>query len=101
FLGMLPRVVNARSDQIVAEQPTSAVAEQARLIRTNLMFAGLNRQLKRLLITSPLPREGKTLTSVSIAIALAQAGQRVLIVDADLRRPRLHSALQLDGGVGV
>jgi len=65
------------------------------------MFAGLNRQLKRLLITSPLPREGKTLTSVSIAIALAQAGQKVLIVDADLRRPRLHAALQLDGSVGV
>jgi capsular exopolysaccharide synthesis family protein len=101
FLGMLPRLANLKSDMVVAEEPTSQMAEQARLIRTNLMFAGINRQLKRLLFTSALPREGKTLSSVSIASALAQAGQRVLIVDADLRRPRLHSALKLDGTVGV
>jgi capsular exopolysaccharide synthesis family protein len=102
FLGTLPRfVAKGNPDRVVAEQPQSPVAEHCRLIRTNLMFAGLNRQLRRFLVTSPVSREGKTLTCVSLGIVMAQAGQKVLLIDADLRRPRLQAALGLDGSVGL
>jgi polysaccharide biosynthesis transport protein len=98
LLGMMPRVAksSARVELHVAESPNSAAAESCRLIRTNLAFAGSARPLKRLLITSPVAREGKTMISVSIATVLAQAGGRVLLIDGDLRRPRVRQALGLE-----
>jgi capsular exopolysaccharide synthesis family protein len=97
LLGTMPRVANlqGRVELHVAENPNSAAAESCRLIRTNLAFAGSARPLKRLLITSPVAREGKTMVSVSIATVLAQAGGRVLLIDGDLRRPRVRQALGL------
>jgi capsular exopolysaccharide synthesis family protein len=100
FLGIIPTLDEGQSDRIVAEKPHSPPAECCRLIRTNLMFAGLERPLRRLLVTSPVAREGKTMTSISLAIVLAQAGQKILLVDCDLRRPRVAKALGIDGGMG-
>jgi len=101
FLGILPHVGELRSDLVVAEEPQSPTAESCRLIRTSLQFTGMNRPLKRILITSAMPKEGKTLTSISLAVVMAQAGQRILLIDADLRRPRLSAAFKLDSKVGL
>jgi succinoglycan biosynthesis transport protein ExoP len=71
-------------------QPTGSLAEAARAIRTNILFMAPDRPYRTLLITSAGPGEGKTTVACSIAIAMAQAGHRVLLVDCDLRRPRVH-----------
>lgn len=75
---------------LAVDRPRSPVAEAFRSLRTALAFSGANGDLKRLLVTSSSPQEGKTLVSLNVAVALARAGKRVLLVDADLRRPRLH-----------
>jgi capsular exopolysaccharide synthesis family protein len=100
FLGVMPHVDvgEGRLDLYVAENPQSPASECCRLIRTNLLFAGLSRPLKRILVTSPVAREGKTTMSISLAVVMAQAGNKVLLIDSDLRRPRLKAAL---GPIGV
>ncbi len=106
LLGMLPRFVpDGRGrhppDLYVAYHPRSTVAEACRAIRTNLMFAGTERQLRTILLTSSMAREGKTLSCLSLGTVLAKAGERTLIVDCDLRRPRIARALGLTGGPGL
>lgn len=86
---------------LVHERPTSGIAEAARALRTNLLFMNPDHPYKRLLVTSAAPSEGKTTVAVSIAISLAQGGQRVCIVDCDLRRPRLHRIFDRTGDVGL
>jgi succinoglycan biosynthesis transport protein ExoP len=86
---------------IVHRHPKSAVAEAARAIRTNLMFSSPDEPYRVLLVTSAGPAEGKTTVATSIAIAMAQAGQRVCLVDCDLRRPRIHHLFQIPSDVGV
>jgi receptor protein-tyrosine kinase len=75
--------------------------EAIRLLRTNLQFLDLDKQPRCLLISSAVPGEGKTSTSVNLAIALAQAGRRVLLIDGDLRRPTVAQMLGLDGAIGL
>jgi len=70
--------------------PRSPASEAYRALRTNLQFASLGRNLKSLVVTSPRPGDGKTTTISNLATVLAQGGQRVILVDADLRKPRLH-----------
>jgi succinoglycan biosynthesis transport protein ExoP len=122
FLGLLPQLeageaprygrrkgrrrpeapVSAGPDElIVHHQPLSGVAEAARAIRTNLLFMNPDQPYRKLLVTSAAPSEGKTTVACSIAIALAQGGQRVCIVDCDLRRPRLHRIFGRSGDSGV
>jgi succinoglycan biosynthesis transport protein ExoP len=86
---------------IVHRYPKSAVAEAARAIRTNLMFSSPDEPYQVLLVTSAGPAEGKTTVATSIAIAMAQAGQRVCLVDCDLRRPRVHHLFQVSSELGV
>lgn len=116
FLGMMPRIRHVRADEVttrgprkgeafsadtfVRDFPKSAFAEAARTIRTNLMFLGSEKPLRRLLVTSSGPLEGKTTNAVSLATVLAQSGSRVLLVDSDMRRPRVHSALGLRSDAG-
>ncbi|MBX3127650.1 MAG: polysaccharide biosynthesis tyrosine autokinase [Polyangiaceae bacterium] len=95
FLGSLPLADDAaaKADDaglLAHRQPSGVLAEAARGIRTNLLFMSPDRPYRRLLITSPGPGEGKTTVASTIAVALAQAGERVILVDCDLRRPRLH-----------
>lgn len=71
------------------------------MLRTNLQFLDLGNQPKSFVITSAVPGEGKTSTATNLAIALAQAGKRVLLVDGDLRRPRVAKLLGLESAVGL
>jgi capsular exopolysaccharide synthesis family protein len=81
--------------------PGSARAEAFRHLRTNLRFIGVDRPVETIVLTSAVPNEGKSSTSANLAIVLAEAGRRVLLVDADLRRPRLAAYLGLEGAVGL
>lgn len=85
----------------VHEYPTSGIAEAARTIRTNLLFMAPDKPYKRLLVTSAGPSEGKTTVATCIAIVMAQAGQRVVLIDCDLRRPRVHRIFRKGSEVGV
>ncbi|RDV36863.1 hypothetical protein DV096_17425 [Bradymonadaceae bacterium TMQ3] len=112
ILGMLP-AVNAGAvkgvekfgdsalDTLTHTAPRSSFAEAIKTLRTNLMFMAPDNPPRVLLMTSPGPGEGKTLTSVNMAIALAQSGQRTLVIDSDMRRPRVHKALGMDNTVGL
>ena len=75
---------------IVHEMPTSGIAEASRSIRTNILFTAPDKPYKVMLVTSAAMGEGKTTVACCIAIAMAQTNKRVVIVDCDLRRPRLH-----------
>lgn len=81
--------------------PQSPRAESFRQIRTNLQFANIGHSSKVTLVTSSLPGEGKSTTATNMAIALAQAGKRVVLIDADLRRPMVAEYLGLEGGAGL
>jgi capsular exopolysaccharide synthesis family protein len=79
----------------------SSVAECCRTIRTNLTFMAAEEPLRALVVTSAGPREGKTTVASNLAIALAQSGKRVLLVDTDLRRPRIHRTFAVSSAVGI
>ena len=83
---------NGSRDLYVLAYPKSAVAECCRAIRTNLLFSTPDNPARKLLVTSAGSQEGKTTTAVNLAIVMAQSGLRVLLVDTDMRRPRLHKA---------
>jgi capsular exopolysaccharide synthesis family protein len=88
-------------DLVVHTHPKSSVAECCRTIRTNLTFMAADHPQRALVVTSPNPREGKTTVTLSLAISLTQSGKRVIVVDTDLRRPRVHKALSRTNAVGV
>lgn len=77
------------------------VQEAFRYLRTGIRVFGLNSRLRSVLITSAVGAEGKTTTAVNLAIAMAEAGDRVVLVDVDLRRPNVHAAFDLSNRVGI
>jgi polysaccharide biosynthesis transport protein len=85
---------------ITREQPSSPPAEAYRALRTAVQFLGVDREMKVMQVTSPRPGEGKTTTSTNLAVACARAGQRVVLVDCDLRRPRIHAFFGLPNDKG-
>lgn len=86
---------------IVHADPHSTRAEAFRQLRTNLQFVDIDHPPRSIVITSSLPQEGKSTTACNLAIALDQAGLRVVLVEADLRRPRLATYLGVEGAVGL
>ncbi len=89
--GSVPSSETASPELLVHTHPKSVVAEAARSIRTNLMFMSPDNPYRCLLVTSAGPAEGKTTVATSMAIAIAQTGQSVCLVDCDLRKPRVHA----------
>lgn len=86
---------------IAARQPLSPIVESFRVLRMNLTFSSLDRPLKTLVITSPNPIEGKSVTLSNLAVVVAQIGQKVIIVDTDLRRPSIHKIFSLPNRCGL
>ena len=89
-----------RERLITYRNPDSPSAEEYRTLRTNLLYS-MNGKKVTYLLTSPGPTEGKTTTVANLAVAMAAAGWRVLLIDADLRRPRLHDVFELDNHTGL
>jgi non-specific protein-tyrosine kinase len=81
--------------------PRSAVAEGYRTLRTNLDFVFVDEPARTVLVTSPVPGDGKTTVAANLAVALAQSGRTTILVDADLRKPTLHELFAVDRGVGL
>lgn len=102
-LGLVPAVASKTSPQgpVLTGSVPQHFVEAFRTIRTNVLFAADGEEGRSLLFTSTGPGEGKTIVTCNVAMALAQAGQQVLLVDADMRRPRVHKVLDLglDGGL--
>jgi capsular exopolysaccharide synthesis family protein len=88
-------------DLYVFQHPTSRVAECCRSLRTNILFSGADRPLKTIVVSSPNPREGKTTSVIYLGTTMAQSGQRVLLVDSDMRRPRLHQSIGVPRQTGL
>jgi capsular exopolysaccharide synthesis family protein len=93
-LGLIPKFQGA-SELVTVSQPSAPAAEAFRSLRTAVKFLGVDRQVRVVQVTSPSPAEGKTFTSVNLAVTFAQAGDRVVIVGGDLRRPRMEDMLDV------
>ena len=92
---------NTISQLIAIRDPRSPAAEAYRALRTNIQFSSLDRTLHTLLATSTAPDEGKSTTIANLAVTMAQAEQRVILVDCDLRRPSLHSVFGVPNEHGL
>ncbi|WP_124059151.1 CpsD/CapB family tyrosine-protein kinase [Vaginisenegalia massiliensis] len=86
---------------ITFTDPKSVNAEQFRALRTNIEFAQLDKQLKSLLVSSSIPTEGKSTISSNLAYVMGQTEKKVLIVDADLRKPTVHKTFKLNNEQGL
>ncbi|MGB9592921.1 MAG: CpsD/CapB family tyrosine-protein kinase [Anaerolineae bacterium] len=86
---------------ITIAQPRSAVSEAYRTLLTSIDFAGLDRPIRTLMLTSASPEEGKSSTLANLAVVAAQEGRKVIVVDCDLRRPSLHSIFGLPNSEGL
>ena len=86
---------------MTAREPRAPIAEAFRSLRSNIQFSGVDDPIKTLLITSPGPEEGKSTISVNLAVIMAHEGKRVLLVDADLRRPRVHKMMGVTNNQGL
>ncbi|MBI4822361.1 MAG: polysaccharide biosynthesis tyrosine autokinase [Deltaproteobacteria bacterium] len=104
LLGMVPwfpRQKGTESPLVSVADPTSISSEAFRTIRTNVQFAGLGGASKLLVVTSPLPNEGKSTIAANLAVAFARTGNKVLLVGCDLRKPTLHELFPLPRSPGL
>lgn len=104
-LAVVPRIPGWRNRHdaklVTREQPKSTVAETYRTLRTSISFMSAQRGLKVILVSSPSAGEGKTTTAANLAVVLADAGRRVVLVSADLRKPRIHRFFGLQNEIGL
>ncbi|MYL40677.1 polysaccharide biosynthesis tyrosine autokinase [Virgibacillus massiliensis] len=81
--------------------PKSPISEQYRTVRTNIDFASVDQELHSIVVSSSGPGEGKSMTTANLAVVYAQQGKRVLLIDADLRKPTVHYTFRLDNLRGL
>ncbi len=103
YLGAIGRIKGKRyTDKVItAHEPFSLVAEAYRFIRSNIQFISADRPVKSIMVTSPGPGDGKSITAVNLGVAMAQAGFKTILVDADMRRPVLHKILEMPNQSGL
>ncbi len=89
------------NELMMMDDPKSMVSEAFRMLRTNLQFVGVDKPLKKIVITSSNPREGKSVVAANLAISIASTGSKVLLIGADLRRPRVHKLFFLENYKGL
>jgi len=89
-LGVIGKLAKGTEELVAVTRPLSPVSEAFRVLRTNIRFSSVDKPLRTLLVTSAGPTEGKSTTAANLAAVMAQAGLKVVVMDADLRRPRLH-----------
>ena len=80
-----------KKELVAQKDPKSPVSETFRTLRTNIQFMNTNKRLKTLLVTSTMPGEGKSWVASNLAVTFAQAGRRVILIDADMRKGRVYS----------
>lgn len=90
-----------KDEIIVDRNPKSSVAEAIRIIRTNLEFSGVDKRVRSILVTSSIPGEGKSFISTNLATAFAQNGSKVLLMDCDMRKGRLHKIFEIENDKGL
>ncbi len=111
FLGIVPSIkldphleeaegTNNRDNYLV-NHPKSAVAECSRTVRTNILFMSPDKPARRILVTSAGPQEGKSTVAINLGVTMAQSGSKVVLVDTDMRRPRLHTSFGIKRGIGL
>ena len=103
-IGRVPPVVRKGREKSVLptlSDPAGPAAESYRVLRSNLDFVALDEEIRTLLISSPLQGEGKSVTACNLAVSMALAGKRVILVDADLRSPRVHAYIGVPNALGV
>ncbi len=106
FLGIIPSFSSdeeskADDELFTFRYPKSSITESVRSIRTNIIFSTAGKELRRLLVTSAGPQEGKSTAVINLGVIFAQGGKRVLLIDSDLRRPRLHRAFNVSRDHGL
>jgi non-specific protein-tyrosine kinase len=98
---VMSTVSYADSPLIALRDPRSQAAEAYRTLRTNIQFSSLDKPLRTLLVTSTAPDEGKSTTLANLSVTMAQAEQKVILVDCDLRRPTLHTLFDVPNDAGL
>lgn len=99
---MIKERVEIMKDELIAQKdPKSNVAEALRIVRTNLQFSAVDEKLKTILVTSSVPGEGKSFISSNLAITFAQNNSKVLLVDCDMRKGRLHKIFNINNEKGL
>ena len=101
MLGVISADSSAKSPLIVDSNARSLRAEAFRQMRTNLQFVNVDSPIRVLVVTSPGVKEGKSTTAANLAVTFAETGLRVLLIEGDLRRPRIAEYLGLEGSVGL
>jgi exopolysaccharide transport family protein len=110
FLGPVPALAldnpqetqrNVRPELVTLNTPKSIASEAYRGIRTDILFSAPDAEPRIILVSSAGPQEGKTLTVTNLAVTMAQAGSRVIVLDCDLRRPRLHKLFRINENPGL
>lgn len=102
-LGVIAQIEgDTQADRLISfRAPRAPISEAYRVIRTNLNFSTVDKELSSMLVTSSSPGEGKSTTSANIAVVMAQTGKRVILVDADLRRPTQHKSFETMNSQGL
>lgn len=86
---------------IVEAQPKSISAEKYRVLRTNIQYSSIDKEIKRIVVTSAEPGEGKSTTAGNLALAFSQDNKKVLLIDCDLRKPSMHKKFKISNSIGL